>query len=65
MNHNNAREQLMEDIDGIIESHFSAVFPHAEDYEDLRDALTDALCDAVCAHFPNPSHTIEQITPVF
>ena len=46
------REQLMEDIDCIIESRFSAVFPHTEDYEDLRDELTEALCDAVCTHFP-------------
>tara|TARA_Y100000033_G_C2655185_1_gene66770 strand:- start:56 stop:238 length:183 start_codon:yes stop_codon:yes gene_type:complete len=47
-----AREQLMEDIDCIIESKFSEVFPHTEDYEELRDELIETLCDAVCKNFP-------------
>ena len=47
-----AREQLMEDIDCIIESKFSEVFPHTEDYEELRDELIQTLCDAVCKNFP-------------
>ena len=46
-----AREQLMEDIDCIIESKFSEVFPHTEDYEELRDELIETLCDAVCKNF--------------
>ena len=46
------REQLMEDIDCIIESKFSEVFPHTEDYEELRDELIRSLCDAVCRNFP-------------
>ena len=46
------REQLMEDIDCIIESKFSEVFPHTEDYEELRDELIETLCDAVCKNFP-------------
>ena len=47
------REQLMEDIDCIMESRFSEVFPHTEDYEELRDELTQTLCDAVCKNFPS------------
>ena len=47
-----AREQLMEDIDCIIEGRFSEVFPHTEDYEELRDELIATLCDAVCKNFP-------------
>ena len=47
-----AREQLMEDIDCIMESKFSEVFPHTEDYEELRDELIQTLCDAVCKNFP-------------
>ena len=47
-----AREQLMEDIDSIIEGRFSEVFPHTEDYEELRDELIETLCDAVCKNFP-------------
>ena len=47
-----AREQLMEDIDCIIEGRFSEVFPHTEDYEELRDELIETLCDAVCRNFP-------------
>jgi hypothetical protein len=47
-----AREQLMEDIDCIIESKFSEVFPHTEDYDELRDELIETLCDAVCRNFP-------------
>ena len=46
------REQLMEDIDCIIEGRFSEVFPHTEDYEELRDELIETLCDAVCKNFP-------------
>jgi len=46
------REQLMEDIDCIIEGRFSEVFPHTEDYEELRDELIATLCDAVCKSFP-------------
>ena len=47
-----AREQLMEDIDCIMESKFSEVFPHTEDYAELRDELIETLCDAVCKNFP-------------
>lgn len=47
-----AREQLMEDIDCIVESKFAEVFPHTEDYEELRDELIEVLCDAVCRNFP-------------
>jgi len=47
-----AREQLMEDIDCIVEGRFSEVFPHTEDYEELRDELIETLCDAVCKNFP-------------
>ena len=47
-----AREQLMEDIDCIMESKFGEVFPHTEDYEELRDELIQTLCDAVCRNFP-------------
>ena len=47
-----AREQLMEDIDCIIEERFSEVFPHTEDYEELRDELIETLCNAVCKNFP-------------
>ena len=47
-----AREQLMGDIDCIIESKFSEVFPHTEDYDELRDELIETLCDAVCRNFP-------------
>ena len=47
-----AREQLMEDIDCIMESKFSEVFPHTEDYQELRDELIETLCDAVCKNFP-------------
>ena len=47
-----AREQLMEDIDCIIEERFSEVFPHTEDYVELRDELIETLCDAVCKNFP-------------
>ena len=47
-----AREQLMEDIDCIIESKFSEVFPHTECYEELRDELIETLCDSVCKNFP-------------
>ena len=47
-----AREQLMEDIDCIIEDRFSEVFPHTEDYVELRDELIETLCDAVCKNFP-------------
>ena len=45
------REQLKEDFDCIIESRFTAVFPDAEDLEDLRDELVEALCDAVCKNW--------------
>jgi len=47
-----ACEQLMGDIDCIIESKFSEVFPHTEDYDELRDELIETLCDAVCRNFP-------------
>ena len=47
-----ARTQLMADIDCIMESKFSEVFPHTEDYEELRDELIETLCDAVCKNFP-------------
>ena len=52
------REQLMEDIDCIIESKFSEVFPHTEDYEELRDELIQTLCDAVCKNFPLNDSTV-------
>ena len=46
------REQLMHDIECIIESRFGEVFPHTEDYEELRDELIETLCDSVCKNFP-------------
>ena len=53
-----AREQLMEDIDCIMESKFSEVFPHTEDYAELRDELIETLCDAVCKNFPTKWHKL-------
>ena len=47
------REQLMCDIDCIIESKFDAVFPHTEDYAELRDELIESVCNAVLKNFPN------------
>ena len=47
-----ACEQLMEDIDCIIETKFDEVFPHTEEYKELRDELVKTLCDAVCTNFP-------------
>ena len=41
-----SREQLMEDIIAIVESHF----PN----ERTDDVIKD-LCDAVCKHFPTPT----------
>ena len=40
-----AREQLMEDIDSIIESNFGLV--------DYKDEVVKQLCDAVCKNFPS------------
>jgi len=45
------REQLMEDIDGIVEEFHLKWIPWNIDH-DTRDDLTRALCDAVCKNFP-------------
>ena len=50
-----AREQLMEDIDCIIESHFAEVEykpAHGTDLVYITDELIRQLCDAVCRNFP-------------
>ena len=50
-----AREQLMEDIDCIIESHFAGVeYKPAQgtDLAYISDELIRTLCDAVCRNFP-------------
>ena len=52
-----AREQLMEDIECIIESHFAGVeYKPAQEGTDLvyiTDELIRTLCDAVCKNFPS------------
>ena len=45
-----AREQLMEDIDGICDEFFCQNFPNSQEQ---FDELTRILCDAVCKNFPN------------
>ena len=50
-----AREQLMEDIDCIIESHFAGIEYKPAQGTDLvyiTDELIRTLCDAVCKNFP-------------
>ena len=50
-----AREQLMEDIECIIESHFAGVEYKPAQGTDLvyiTDELIQTLCDAVCKNFP-------------
>ena len=50
-----AREQLMEDIECIIESHFAGVEYKPAQGTDLvyiTDELIRTLCDAVCKNFP-------------
>ena len=50
-----AREQLMEDIECIIESHFAGVEYKPAQGTDLvyiTDELIRTLCDAVCQNFP-------------
>ena len=54
------REQLMEDIDCIIESHFAEVEykpAHGTDLVYITDELIHTLCDAVCKNFPINSWT--------
>ena len=43
-----AREQLMEDIDSIVESHLCGSNVRSLEVEEL----TRILCDAVCKNFP-------------
>ncbi len=43
-----AREQLMEDIDSIVESHLCGSNVRSFEVEEL----TRILCDAVCKNFP-------------
>ena len=45
-----AREQLMEDIDGIVEEHSY----YSNMSADKAEELIRVLCDAVCRNFPNP-----------
>ena len=50
-----AREQLMEDIECIIESHFAGIEYKPAQGTDLvyiTDELIRTLCDAVCKNFP-------------
>ena len=42
------REQLMEDIDGSVESELSGIIS-----DDLSNELVRRLCDAVCKNFPD------------
>ena len=56
----NAREQLMEDIDGIIEEFHLKWIPWNIDH-DTRDDLTRALCDAVCYNFPTTMYSISEL----
>ena len=44
-----AREQLMEDIDGICDEFFCEYFPNSQEQ---MEELIKALCDAVCKNFP-------------
>ena len=44
------REQLMEDIDGIVEEFACNIVPRIS--EDDMDDLIKTLCDSVCANFP-------------
>ena len=46
-----AREQLMEDIDGIIETFCWEMWE--DKYPETREELTRILCDAVCKNFPS------------
>lgn len=48
------REQLMEDIDSIIESHFYELLERGG--SDNQEDLTKRICDAVCEHFPSPNN---------
>ena len=44
------REQLMEDIDGIVEEFFVATW--GDEYPEDCENLIRTLCDAVCKNFP-------------
>ena len=44
------REQLMEDIECIVESHIFSQW--GSEYGDVSDELIRTLCDAVCRNFP-------------
>ena len=44
-----AREQLMEDIDGICDEFFCEHFPNSQEQ---FDDLVRVLCNAVCKNFP-------------
>ena len=47
------REQLMEDIDGIIEVFFNERYDMDDpDIRSVCEDLTSTLCDAVCTNFP-------------
>ena len=45
-----AREQLMNDIECIVESHIFEQW--GSQYGDVSDELIRTLCDAVCKHIP-------------
>ena len=42
-----AREQLMEDIDGIVERELDGIVS-----QELSNEIVKRVCDAVCKHFP-------------
>ena len=44
-----AREQLMEDIDGICDEFFCEYFPNSQEQ---MEELIKTLCDSVCKNFP-------------
>ena len=45
-----AREQLMEDIDGIVEEFFVSTW--GDEYGEDMEELIKVLCNAVCKNFP-------------
>ena len=44
------REQLMEDIDGIVEEFFVSTW--GDEYGEEMEQMIRVLCDAVCKNFP-------------
>ena len=45
-----AREQLMEDIEGIVEEWWTDTYE--SEYNSEMESLIRSLCDSVCKHFP-------------